>query len=291
MQRPVSSVRDWISLIRPANSIMVGFAVVVGIAVVSRQFSQTLLIKALLGFLTGFLISSFSMLTNDIYDLEVDKINQPSRPIASGRIKLVDAKRMAFPFLILGLAASVLTGLTTFLIAMIFAIIGWYYNYYGKKLGLFGNALVASSLAIPYIYGSFELGNYSINLAYLLALTSFLAGLGREVLKGISDMQGDKIRHIRTVALSYGKNIAKQVAAAFFFLAVISSSFPVLANQLGPNPFVYMGLILIPDAIFLYLAARTLALKSDSESLKLKSIALLGMLLGLLAYLIAGIFS
>ena len=289
METPMTSAKDWFSLIRPANSLMVGFAVVVGIAVASNQLAQIFSVKSLLGFLTGFTISSFSMVTNDIYDVEVDRVNQPTRALPSGRISLRAAKALAFPFLAIGLASAGVLGVETFAIASLFAFIGWYYNYHGKRMGLGGNSLVALSLAIPYIYGSVELGDFSVNLAYLLALTSFLAGLGREVLKGIADVEGDRLRKIRTVALVKGIRAAKVSASTLFVLAVLSSSFPVVAGLLGGGLYVYVGLVAIPDAIFLYLAARTLVMKKNSESLRLKGVALLGMLFGLLAYLIAGL--
>ncbi len=271
---------------------MVGFAVFVGIAVVVHgNVNAIVILRSLLGFLTGFSISSFSMITNDVYDYEVDKINQPSRPLPSGRITLGGAKTYAIPFLLLGLIAALTLGLLTLAIAGLFAFIGWYYNCSAKKSGLFGNSLVAISLAIPYIYGSIAAGNYSVNLAYLLALTSFLAGLGREVLKGIADIAGDKIRNIRSVAIAYGTKNTKLLSALFFLAAVVSSTFPIVFGLLGHAFYVYVILILLPDAIFLYLPYRTLTMKVDVlESLKLKSIALLGMLLGLLADFAAGLF-
>ena len=287
-----SSVRDWLFLIRLANSIMVGLAVIVGIAVSSpsgHQFSNLETSTSLLGFITGFAISAFSMVTNDVYDYEVDKVNQPTKSVASGRISLRAAKLYSIPFLVIGLASSSLLGPLNLGIAAIFAFIGWYYNYHGKKLGLGGNSLVALSLAIPYIFGSIALGNYSVNLAYLLALTSFLAGLGREVLKGISDIAGDKIRNIKSIAISYGVEKAKVVAAVLFILAVVSSSFPILAGVLGKGLLAYSVLVLITDGVFCYLAVETLRSKLESDSRRLKKIALGGMMLGLLAYLVAGL--
>lgn len=287
-----SSTNDWISLIRPPNSLMVGFAVVIGIAVSSaagQQIHNILSFRSLLGFVTGFTISSFSMITNDFYDYEVDKINQPERAVASGRISLAAIKIYAFPFLLAGLIAAFLVGPINLGIAVLFALIGWYYNFQGKKLGLAGNTLVALSLAIPYIFGSVSIGNYGLNLAYLLALTSFLAGLGREVLKGISDIPGDKIRNVRSVSISRGVGTAKAVSASLFFLAVISSSFPILAGVLGRGLPEYAVLVFVTDAVFCYIAWKTLKIKVEIESLQLKKIALAGMMLGLLAYLIAGL--
>lgn len=276
-------------MIRPANSIMVGFAVVVGIAVTSNSLSQIFTISSLLGFLTGFFISSFSMVSNDIYDLEVDRVNQPGRPLPSGAVSVRNAVIFSIALLSFGLLVSIPLSALNFAIAAVFALIGWFYNYRGKKMGLFGNSLVALSLAIPYIYGSVALSNYAINLGYLLALTSFLAGLGREVLKGLSDIAGDKIRNIRTVAISLGVDVAKKIAGILFLLAVISSVLPITFGVLGRAILPYIVLVAIPDAIFLYLAYRVLSLRNERDSLRLKGIALAGMMSGLIAYLISGL--
>ena len=281
--------RSLLSLIRPANSVMVGFAVIVGKAVTSNNYHTIFTGTSLLGFLTGFFISSFSMVSNDIYDLEVDKINQPNRPLARGMVTLKMARAFSLVLVSLGLLASIGTGAFTFTIAAIFAVVGWVYNSRAKMTGLLGNSLVALSLAIPYIYGSVALGNYSVNLGYLLALTSFLAGLGREVLKGVADVSGDKMRKVKTVAISHGARAARVLAACLFLVAVASSAFPVLFDLLGRALPVYLGLIAATDAVFLYLAYRLLSSRNESDALNLKTIALGGMMLGLVSYLISGL--
>ncbi len=286
-----SSASSLLSLIRPANSVLVGFAVIVGIAVTSKNYHEIFTLTSLLGFLTGFFISSFSMVSNDIYDLEVDRVNQPTRPIPSSKVTVGQAKIFSIVLLVLGLVASAGLGYATFGIAVLFALIGWYYNYRGKKSGLFGNSLVALSLAIPYIFGSIALGSYTINLGYLLALTSFLAGMGREILKGVADVEGDKVRNVRTVAVSYGTETAKELSALFFLLAVASSALPLLLGLLGKAVLVYSGLILVPDAVFIFLAYRVLKLKNEKDSLRLKSTALQGMMLGLIVYLVSGLLA
>ncbi len=282
-------VSPLLSMVRPANSVMVGFAVIVGMVVTSNSYQTIFTFSALLGFLTGFFISSFSMVSNDIYDLEVDRINQPKRPLPSHSISMNQAKSFCGALLFLGLLVSIGIGVITFVIAGIFALIGWFYNYRGKAMGIFGNSLVALSLAIPYIYGSVALGSYSINLGYLLALTSFLAGMGREVMKGVADVKGDRLRKIRTVAISYGIRSAQILSSIFFLVAVLSSAFPVVFGLLGRALPVYLVLIAITDAIFVYLAYRVISLRNENDALKLKTIALGGMMFGLVAYLISGL--
>ena len=83
-----------IELMRPANSLMVGFAVLVGAVVVHPN--SLLGVFPLMGFLTGFFISSYSMVVNDRYDVEVDRINAPQRPLPSGKLTEGEAVRLEF---------------------------------------------------------------------------------------------------------------------------------------------------------------------------------------------------
>jgi len=274
---------DLIMLTRPVNSIMVGFAVIVGIAVSAP--GQLLSITALLGFLTGFLISSYSMIVNDCYDLEVDRINSPDRPLASGRIHPRTAGVFAGIMLTLGLISSILIGLDTFIIASVFAAIAWIYNYQGKKQMLLGNMMVAASVAIPYIYGGATVGMIEDLLLWFLALTSFLAATGREIIKTIADVNGDAARQVKSIARVYGSRIAAYAGAFFFLGAVASTVIPILVGEVG---IVFTVLILIPDILFIYAAVRIIMDYSKLKALQIKKIALIGMIIGMVIFIIGG---
>lgn len=146
------SLRAGLEIIRPVNCAMIGFAVIVG-EFVSKP-PQILVGQSVLGFLTGFFICAYSMAANDIYDVEVDKVNQPARPIPSGRMSTHTANRLSMLVLLVGMACSVLS-LNPFAVAIAagYAFISWLYSYSAKKEGFGGNLIVASSLAIPFIYG------------------------------------------------------------------------------------------------------------------------------------------
>lgn len=274
-----------LSLIRPLNSIMVGFAVIVGMVV--SNFSKISYSAAGLGFLTGFLISSYSMIINDKYDIEVDKVNNPKRPLVSGAVSIREAEVFAAILLTLGLIASAILGWLTFLIAVAFAFIAWLYNYRVKKYGLLGNSLVSASVAIPYIYGAVAIGASQDLLVYLLALISFIAGLGREVVKTICDVEGDEVRDIRSVARIWGARAAAKIGAILFILAVCVSTIPLALGIVG---IMYGILVLAPICIFITLAVKILKDYSPKNALKVKQRALLGMLLGLLAFMVGGAF-
>ena len=279
----MSKTIDLMLLTRPVNSIMVGFAVIVGISVSAPN--QLLSVPTLLGFLTGFLISSYSMVVNDWYDLEVDRINSPDRPLASGRIHPKTAAVFAGIMLTIGLISSILIGLDTFIIASVFAAIAWIYNYRGKKQMLLGNMMVAASVAIPYIYGGATVGMIDDRLLWFLALTSFLAATGREIIKTIADVNGDAARQVKSIARVYGSRIAAYAGAFFFLGAVGSTVIPILVGEVG---IVFTVLILIPDILFIYAAVRIIMDYSKLKALQIKKLALIGMIIGMVIFIIGG---
>jgi len=279
----MSKTIDLMLLTRPVNSIMVGFAVIVGISVSAPN--QLLSVPTLLGFLTGFLISSYSMVVNDWYDLEVDRINSPDRPLASGRIHPKTAAVFAGIMLTIGLISSILIGLDTFIIASVFAAIAWIYNYQVKKQMLLGNMMVAASVAIPYIYGGATVGMIEDLLLWFLALTSFLAATGREIIKTIADVNGDAARQVKSIARVYGSRIAAYAGAFFFLGAVASTVIPILVGEVG---IVFTVLILIPDILFIYAAVRIIMDYSKLKALQIKKIALIGMIIGMVIFIIGG---
>ena len=95
-----------VRLIRPINCAMVGFAVLVGEAIV---FKTLFPLPSILGFVTGFTITGSSMVSNDYWDLAVDRVNNPDRPIPSGRVKPREAIALTIILSAIGLGAASVT--------------------------------------------------------------------------------------------------------------------------------------------------------------------------------------
>jgi len=274
--------RGLLDLIRPVNCVMIGFAVIVG-AFVSKPSSEPWLQLAL-GFFTGFFTCAYSMSVNDIYDLEVDRVNRPDRPIPSGRISVSHASKVSLAMLAAGLACAFLSFIPlAVVIALAYAFLSWLYNARAKRTGLPGNLIVASSLAIPFIYGgAVSGGSIGGSLLLMMALTAFFSGVGREVVKSMADVEGDAKREVNSIARTRGLGFASRIGALFFLLAVLTSWVPLitgLANQ------VYTYGVIIPDVIFAYLSV-TIVLHYDSKSAyRVKRVALAGMTVGLLVFI------
>jgi len=265
-----------------------GFAVIVGAALANKALSNSFLTNLVYGFFTGFLLTAASMVINDYYDRDIDAVNEPNRPIPSGLIKPKEALAFAFILSVLGFttafANSYLTSLESvycFLIAIIAWLIFVAYTTIGKRTGLPGNFLVSACVSIPFIYGSFAATNTLEPNILIFILMVFLSNTGREITKGIVDVQGDKMRGVNTLAVKYGEKRAAVAAALFYVSAVLLSPIPLILPLVS---FWFVPFVLVTD---LGLVASSIALIRDysrENARKIKNSALLWFMSGLLAF-------
>jgi geranylgeranylglycerol-phosphate geranylgeranyltransferase len=274
----------FLTIMRPINCAMMGLAVIVGgvIASGTLQAGNPLL----LGFSTGFLLAGVINILNDINDLEVDRINRPERPLPSGALKVAAAAIWASLLLLLGLATAALTSPLCLIIAALASLLGGLYNRFIKRTGLLGNIVVALIVAIPFLYGWLAFGGNGGPLLWLFSLMAFCAILGREILKGIADVEGDARRGIRTIAVTKGLPPAALAAIGLFLLAVILSFLPPL---LGLVYLAYLPPVMATDVGFLYSSARIWGDPSPRMAYVEKKRVLVWMTLALLAFLVGGV--
>ena len=282
----MGKLSGYLRLMRPINCLMMGFAVIVGAALASPDALNTLWQNLVYGFVTGFMLTAASMAINDYYDREIDAINEPNRPIPSGLIKPKEALIFSLISTAIGFAASYLTD-TAYLLCLVTAIIAWIvsvaYTTVGKRSGLVGNFLVSACVAVPFIYGSIVIADEVKRSVLLFALMAFLSITGREVTKGIVDVQGDRRQNVKTVALRYGEKKAAVGASLFYLSAVSLSPIPWLLNIVS---FWFIPFVVVTD---FGLAASSFMLIKDysrENARKIKNIALLWGFFGLLAFLL-----
>src|SRR3990170_5165475 len=102
----MSKIIGYLRLMRPVNCVMMGFAVIVGVAITNPNVLNTSLLNLSYGFITGFMLTAASMSINDYYDRAIDAVNEPNRPIPSGLIKPKEALAFAFILSTVGFAAA-----------------------------------------------------------------------------------------------------------------------------------------------------------------------------------------
>jgi len=279
----MSKAKALLQMIRPINCIMMGFAVIVGASLANKgMFSPEVLSSLCFGFVTAFTLTGASMVINDYYDRNVDAINEPNRPIPKGTITAKQALLYASILTIFGFVSAFLTNIPSLIIAILSWIISATYATIGKQTGLLGNFLVSICVAVPFIYGSFVIGRGFDMAIILLAVMAFLSNTGREIAKGIVDVEGDKSQNIRTIAVKYGEKTAAVVASIFFILAVVLSPLPLLLNLVSQwflPPVAVTDIGLIASSILL------IQDYSRGNAKKIKNLVLIWFLFGLLAFI------
>jgi geranylgeranylglycerol-phosphate geranylgeranyltransferase len=264
---------------------MIGLAVLVGEAVAISTIRLDAVTFA--GYLTGVFIAAFSMVINDMLDFQVDRANGAKRPLVVGSVTMSGAKVLAVVLLAAGLAASAYSGVATFAIAAAFAVIATLYNWKLKERGFSGNVAVALSMMIPFIYGGVMTEGLRWNpLLDMMALTAFLAGVGREVVKGITDVEGDSLRDVRSIARTGGERLAGAVGAAFFLAAVGTSLVPPLILKTSVFYDVVIG---ATDVLFVGLAVFVIMKNGKEEARRAKRFALVGMMTGMVGFILQGL--
>ena len=261
---------------------MTGVAVFVGALAVGFDLSQ--LSNLLMAIATASSISAASMVVNDVLDREVDAVNAPWRPIPRGLISVREAWGYSLALSAFGVFLAFLTSLACGVFASLVWSASVSYSAYLKKAGLLGNAVVSLCVAASFVYGGLATSGVS-PLLLVFALIAFFVNLGREVAKGIADVEGDVVRGVRTVAIAWGERSAALLAAACCLTAVVLSAVPAALGWTPPSYAVVMGLA---DALVVAGCVALLKTPTKEVSLKVKKLILAAMGIGMVAFALGG---
>ncbi len=229
-------LRDSITLLRPLNSFLAGFAPNVAIFVSDPNSATLSPIGIFLVFIAGFCVSAQGMVMNDYFDREADAINSPHRPIPSGRYTPREALVLASSLIVLGIACGLgidfvarseghdpMIPFVSVWFVVVFSSLLNLYNWKLKAKGIIGNSIVAVSVSALFIYGDMQGSGEFTPISSTIAIAAFFFNLGREVIKGIADINGDSEHGITTVATLLGARGAALTGAVLCWIGV----FPV----------------------------------------------------------------
>ena len=241
-------LKAYVQLTRPLGLILIGFATVIGQIVALKRLPEPSMFVFQL--LASALATASSFVINDYLDADIDSINKPKRPIPSGVI----SRKSAFRFGIALFLASFLVSLATNFIALcVLMFTYWlsiFYSVFAKRTGLFGNIIVAYCVSIAFLYGSISVTNSIEFTAFYLSFLSFFANLGREIMQSIQDMDGDKLKGIRSVALVHGPSFAAILGSLCCGITIFSG--PILFFYPFNNARFQYLIVLFPEVGFLF---------------------------------------
>ena len=285
-----AGVRTYLELMRYGNCLMAGFAAIIGTLIAFNILASDALsiyspgkfpfFDSGLVFLAVFLISGAGNTVNDYFDIRIDSINRPERPIPSGRVKLKEALYFSYLLFALGTLLAFSINPICGAIALFNSLLLIFYAKTLKGTPLLGNLSIGYLTGSSFLFGASVFGFKGLEALFVLFLLAALAITAREIVKDIEDMEGDKIEGADTLPLRVGAKKASYLAVLIGFLAVFLSPLPYLMSVLGLR---YLYLVFLADLGFLAAIHQILARNNPTKSSKMFKIAMFFALLAFIA--------
>ncbi|MBN1755230.1 geranylgeranylglycerol-phosphate geranylgeranyltransferase [bacterium] len=273
-------LRAYLKLTRPGNVILALASGAVGYYLGKGSINMMDFLMPM--FAVGFVFSSGNVL-NDYFDQTADAVNKPYRPLPSGQLKPAGALIFGLVLMILGLASAIMAGIIHFLLALLAGLLLFIYNWKWKRLPLIGNLTVAFLGGLVFIYGG--LGRQLTAGCWFAAAFAFLFHLGREIVKDIEDVEGDRMVSGRTIPLIMGINKAKWIANLALALLIIITLLPYI---LGLFHLIYFLVVLIiVDSILILIIIKIFKARDRADYNRISRILKLDIVLGLAALLLS----
>ncbi|MEM6733586.1 MAG: chlorophyll synthase ChlG [Myxococcota bacterium] len=170
-------------------------------------------------FLAGPLLCGTSQVVNDWFDRHVDAINEPDRPIPSGRVPGAWGLIIAIVWTVVSLTVAWFLGRWIFLASLLGMFLAWAYSappFRLKKNGWFGNAAVGLCYeGLPWFTGTAALTaalpDYRV---LLLALLYSVGTFGIMVTNDFKAIEGDRELGVRTLPVQLGVAAAARLAVS-----------------------------------------------------------------------------
>ncbi|WP_440953132.1 geranylgeranylglycerol-phosphate geranylgeranyltransferase [Methanococcoides sp. FTZ1] len=271
-------MRSYLELMRAGNCAMAAFAALVGVLIAYNILSSAdspalfSFYDASLVFLIVFFVTGAGNGLNDYFDIDIDTVNKPSRPIPSGRVSLSSALYFSLMLFGAGVVLAFLVNVLCGIIALLNSIVLILYAKSLKRTPFFGNASVGYLTGSTFLFGGAVFGMEGLQAVIVLFLLATLATIAREIVKDIEDVEGDKKEGARTLPILIGSKKASYLAAAFGFIAMLASPVPYLQSILNES---YLFVVAIADIFFLIAVYQILGKNDAARSSKLFKFAML----------------
>ena len=230
------------TLVAPALGFLSGGLTALG-ASPSQPLTAESLIYPLIGSLMAAVLNAGNNALNQIYDLEIDRINKPKRPLPTGRLSIADAWGFTA---ITYLLALVLAWLVSpdgrhecFWIVLVAVLCTFIYSMpplRTKRLGIWANITIAIPRGVLLKVAGWSSVKTIIGIEpwYIGAIFGLFL-LGATTTKDFADMEGDRRGGCRTLPIQYGvRQAAWMISPSFvipFAMINVGSAFGILTGN------------------------------------------------------------
>ncbi len=273
-------ISAYITLSRPLNVTISILSILLAGIICNDEIKLPLVLASL----AGGMIAAAANAWNDFFDVEIDRINKPYRPLPSGKLSTRQALLFANTCGTMGLFLTLFVNQTCFLIAFFALLLLFGYSAKLKRTVLWGNITVGVMTALAFIFGAVAVGSWQC--ALVPAVFAFLMHLGREILKDMEDVPGDKQLEAKTLPVVYGLRSAKIAISMIFIVLIIATLLPYFLNIYGVY---YLFIVIIGVDTILFYVLIKIWRQSDPVTLhRLSELLKYDMLIGILAIYCGG---
>lgn len=244
----MSKLRALWELTRPFTLLVPGLGMISGAVVAacahpggapSLAFTPNLIARIAGGTAMAMLLNAASNALNQIYDLPLDRINKPHRPLPAGTLRIADAARASAVLYACALAVAWLLGWETGLYATIAAVCTYIYSappLRTKRHWLWANVTIALPRGTLLKMAGWSLVRPAMATPEAWAIGGIfgLFLLGATSSKDFADMAGDQAHGCVTLPVRFGARGAAWRIAPFFVV-------PFLGFTLGAQTGVLTG--------------------------------------------------
>ncbi len=209
--QPAPSIADLIALSHIYNGISSACVAGIGYLVTTWYTgNQVNIVFFLCAILATMFISNAGFIVNDIFDLPIDRINRPDRPLAAGKVTVSLAWALYAGYNILGILLALAINLIAGAITLAIGLALFLYSYSAKRKFLIGHVIIAALGAALLPFGGIAAG--SVIPTLYTAPIIFAAFISREVLKTVPDVEGDRANGVDNIATRFGPLAATRLA-------------------------------------------------------------------------------
>ena len=211
------AARDVLELLKPITWFAPMWAYMCGLVSAGVPLSGRWIEVALGLALAGPLVCGTSQAWNDWFDRHVDAVNEPNRPIPSGRIPGAWGLYIGIAVMALSLLVGALLGLVTFVAVGVGLVLAWVYSAPPVRLkqsGWVGPAAVAACYeGLPWFTGATVLLGRVPDVPILLVAALYSVGAhGIMTLNDFKAVEGDRRTGLKSLPVVLGVERAAQLA-------------------------------------------------------------------------------
>jgi 4-hydroxybenzoate polyprenyltransferase len=245
------------TLLPPALGVLSGAASAWGAGHAKPALTWALVLPVVLGTLMAAVLNAANNAINQIYDLDIDRVNKPKRPLPNGTLSL----REAWVFTVVAFLLSWLLAFYAspdgrrecFVIVLFTSVLCWVYSappLWTKRRGFLANITIAIPRGVLLKVAGWSTVRTIFGLEpwYIGGIFGLFL-LGAASTKDFADIEGDRAGGCRTLPIAYGVKAAAWIIAPFFDLPFFLIPIGVWSGILTGNPTLLM---ILGPALILY---------------------------------------